>query len=386
MVNNILFLIGKQSDYYPIKYNDRKAPQWLKDGAEVFEDFVNDEEHVVPSDVAMACYLTYYHPRSIIDCMLGDEATSHELLDPYDLVVVIYDPIEVFHCGGRAKTCPLVSRKMERALQRTTAFVVPYPDFHKYIILKPSYYSDLQRANIPVVPFFSISPKNALGDLKTLTERIRRQKWKGIIVKPSYAGYSIGIKVFKNIERTQTKTIKTYFKRLKRYGFPNVTIQEFVPSFGTHFEIRTYWLNGKYAYSVGTLTEAVGAGGGLPIDDEDTFESEGGNLPNSIKRKLIQLGKEVLKALPQYPYPHPLLRIDYGCCINTGDGCDETYFVNEVETMACNLLPGATNFPIVEKLAATLYTFATKVKGTTVPKSVPSTYKSTTSTCIKPVI
>jgi hypothetical protein len=385
MVNNILFLVGKGSDTYPIKYTSKKAPKWLKEGAKTFSDFVDTDDHLVPSDVAMAMYLNYKHPNSEIDCMDGSEATSKKLLDPYDLVVVIYDPIEVFHCGGRAKTCPLLTKKMENALRSTTAFVVPYPEFHKYIIVKPSYYKDLKKANIPVAPFIKISPKVALKNIKELKERLVNKKWKGVIIKPSYAGYSLGIKIFKNLERTSIKTIRDQFKKLEKYSFPNVTIQEFVPTFGQHFEIRTYWLNGKYAYSVGTLTKAIGGGGGLPIDDEDTFISEGGNIPDSIKRKLKALGKEVLLALPRYPYPHPLLRIDFGCCISTGSDCAENYFVNEVETMACNLLPSETKYPIVEKLADVLYRFATKVKDTKEPKLIHSKYRYKNQKCIKPI-
>ena len=200
-----------------------------------------------------------------------------------------------------------------------------------------------------------ISPKVALKDPEALKQKLLKKKWEGVIIKPSYAGYSLGIKVFKNLQRTKASSIQKQFEKLEKYGFPNVTIQEFVPSFGKNFEIRTYWLNGKYAYSVGTMTKKVGgAGEGLPIDDEDTFVSEGGKLPDSIKRKLKALGREVLKALPQYPYPHPLLRIDFGCCIPTDGDCGENYFVNEVETMACNLLPSETKFPIVEKLAGVL--------------------------------
>ena len=385
MVNSILFLVGKGSDTYPLKYTSRKAPQWLKQGAKTFSEFVDEDDHTVPSDVAMAMYLDYKHPRSTIDCMFGMEATSKKVLDPYDLVVVIYDPIEVFHCGGKSKTCPLIAKKMERALHTTSAFVVPYPDFHKYIIVKPSYYKDLQRANIPVAPFMKMTPQAALKDIQSLKDRIINKKWKGIIIKPSYAGYSLGIKVYKNLERTNPKTLSDQFKKLEAYGFPNVTIQEFVPTFGKHFEIRTYWLNGKYAYSVGTMTKAVGTGGGLPIDGIDTFKSEGGKLPDSIKRKLRILGKEVLKALPKYPYPHPLLRIDFGCCISTESGCGENYFVNEVETMACNLLPADTKYPIVEKLADVLYRFATKVKGTKEPKLVHADYYYDTPKCIKPI-
>lgn len=385
MVNKILFLVGKGSDTYPIKYTSKKAPNWLKEGARTFSDFVDQDEHLVPSDVAMAMYLDYNHPNSTIECMVGSDAISKKLLDPYDLVVVIYDPIEVFHCGGKEKTCPQLVKKMERALRDTKAFVVPYPEFHKYIINKPSYYKDLKRANIPVAPFIKISPKSALKDIKGLKERLVNKKWKGVIIKPSYAGYSLGIKIYKNIERTSIKTIRSHFEKLEKYGFPNVTIQKFVPTFGQHFEIRTYWLNGRYVYSVGTLTKAIGGGDGLPIDDEDTFVSEGGNIPDSIKRKLKELGKEVLLALPKYPYPHPLLRIDFGCCISTSSKCVENYFVNEVETLACNLLPSETKYPIVEKLASTLYRFASKVKGKKEPKLIHSDYYYNPQKCIKPV-
>ena len=123
----------------------------------------------------------------------------------------------------------------------------------------------------------------------------------------------------------------------------------------------------------------------MHIDDEDTFKSEGGTLPDSVKRKLKTLGKEVIKALPKYPWPYPILRIDFGCCINTADDCLENYFVNEVETMACNLLPADTKYPVVEKLAAILYRFATKVKGKKIPKLKHSKYKSKSPMCIKPV-
>jgi hypothetical protein len=386
MVNNILFLVGKGSDEYPVKYTSRKAPKWLSHGAKIFSEFINEDDHTVPSDVAMAMFLNYKYPRSVIECMNGTDALSKKVLDPYDLVVVIYDPIEVFHCGGSNKTCPLTARRMEKALKETTAFVVPYPDFHKYIIVKPSYYKDLERANIPIAPFIKITPKMALKDPEALKKLLLKKKWEGVIIKPSYAGYSLGIKVFKNLKLTNVNTIKKQFEKLNNYGFPNVTIQKFVPSFGKHFEIRTYWLNGKYAYSVGTMTKKVGGPGeGLPIDDEDTFVSEGGKIPDSIKVKLKNLGRKVLKAIPQYPYPHPLLRIDFGCCISTAEGCDNNYFVNEVETMACNLLPSETNFPIVEKLAEVLYRFCIKVKGTKEPPLIHSKYYNNTPQCIKPI-
>ena len=358
---SILFLVGKATDYYPIKYTSKKAPKWLKN-IDNFEDFIDDEEHKVPADVAMAMYLSYHHPKDYIRCMFGYEALSKKLLDPYDVIFVIFDPIEVFHCGGKTKTCPSDTKKMERALKTTSAVVYPYPEFHKYIIVKPSYYADLKRAGIPVAPFYKATPNSVLKSVPKFRKRIEKMGWHGVIIKPSYAGYSTGIKIYKNFGRTRNSTIKKNFEKLKDLGFPNVTIQEFIPSFGNHFEIRTYWINDEYAYSVATLTKGIG-GHGLPIDDMTTFISEGGKLPDRIKRKLKIFGKEVMKALPQYPYPHPMLRIDFGCCIDTSKECRDNYFINEVETMAANMLPSDTKYPVVENTAKAAYNFAKKIKG-----------------------
>ena len=380
----ILFLVGKGGDVYPTKTTSKKAPTWLRKTAKQFEDFINYDGSV-PSDVAMAMYMAYHHPRDEFVCIVGDEVQSKKDLDYFDVVYVIYDAIEVFHggaCGG--KTCPIERKKMERAVSTTSAFVYPYPKFHKYIIVKPSYYSELRRAGLPVAPFFKITPTTALKSISSFRKRVEKKGWKGVIVKPSYAGYSLGIKVYKSFARTKDKTIRKSFQVLEDRGFPSATIQEFIPSFGDHYEIRTYWLNGRYAYSIGTLTKEIWGGdsGGLPIDDEDTFVSEGGSIPDRLKKKLQILGRQVQKALRQYPYKHPLLRIDFGCCLATSADCQDTYFINEVETMAANFLAEDTTFPIVEKAARALYTFAQKVKGKKEPKGRKSTFKVKKAPCV----
>ena len=126
---------------------------------------------------------------------------------------------------------------------------------------------------------------SALSDIKAFREKVEKKGWEGIIIKPSSAAYSFGIKVFKNFKRTKDNTIKEYMERLKKMNFTSFTIAEFVPTFGKHFEIRTYWINGNYAYSIATLTKSVGKGG-LGISDQDTFKSEGGNLPDDLKNQL----------------------------------------------------------------------------------------------------
>lgn len=368
---NILWIVGKDTDYYIHKTNSKKAPLWLKKTYKEFEDFINDD-HEVPSDVAMAMYLAYHHPNDNIDCILAEDVTT-KILNEYQVIFVIFDAVEVFHCGGREKTCPVDRKKFENMLRRTKAVVYPYPDFHKYIINKPSYYNDLKKAGLPIAPFFKITPQTALKNIDAFRNKIENKGWKGIIIKPSYAGYSLGIKVYKNFSRIKDTTLIKDFNHLKKYNFPNVTVQEFVPTFGDHAEIRTYWINEKYAYSVGTLTKKISGGySGLPIDDEDTFVSEGGNIPDRIKRKLKILGKEAIKAILQYSGTHPFVRVDFGCCLTTNE-CDETYFINEVETGAANMLLDAvydfSKRDMLPKMANAFYNFAKKASKN------PSTYK-----------
>jgi hypothetical protein len=124
-----------------------------------------------------------------------------------------------------------------------------------------------------------------------------------------------------------------------------VTVQEFVPSFGQHLEVRTYWIRGKFAYSVGTQTKKVTSGlaGSLPVD-------KFGQPP---KKTLAHLKKIARKVLQQLPGTEPMVRIDFGCCRH-----GKAWFVNEVETLAANLLAEHTKFDVAKGLGAALYRHA----------------------------
>ena len=363
----IAFIVGKTMDIYPYKITSPKAPLWLKIGMLPFKEYITKDadryyNNTVPSDVAMGAYINYYYPRAKVSLIQWDNDTIKQFdFDSQDVIFVIYDAIEIFHCGT-GRTCPYESKKFERMISKTTAQVYPYPDFHKYIIHKPKYYADLRKAGIPVAPFFSVTPDNAIRSPALLKKKILDKGWKGAIIKPSYAGYSLGIKVLKNVNATNVSTIRTHFKKLKEKGFPNAVVQEFIQSFGTNYEIRTYWIDEKYAFSVGTLTEAVGHGGGLPISGFDTFKSEGGTIPDSVLTKLKPIAKKAIGSIRQYPYKHPMIRVDFGCCLDCNN-CATSYFINEVETMAANMLADHTLFPVVEKVAEAAYRFAVLVHG-----------------------
>lgn len=348
----ILFVVGKLTDFFPHKYTSKKCPLWLKNNYTRFKDYVDLEERKVPSDVAMAVYLYDKYGTSTY-CILGDDVRSPKDLDPFDVVFVINDPSEV--------EAPLV---LLNAMSRTSAFVYPYPDYQMMISHKFKYYEHLKNAGIQLAPFFYTTVTAIKKQPQAFQQKVIFNQWKGAIIKPSFGGYAAGIKVYRDIKRTTMAQIKKDMQELSK-SFLYLTVAEFIPSFGRHYEIRTYWINGTYAYSVATLTKKIQnrKANYLDVDNVTTFKSEGGKLSDNIKLALIRLGKSVIKAIPQYEYGQPFMRIDFGCCMKTSDSCPATYFVNEVETLAANMLPESTKYPVVQETAEALYQFAKKVNG-----------------------
>ena len=354
----VLFIVGKYKDRYPGRYTDKKASPWIKNIPKKFDKFIIKDKEKVPSDVAMAIYLTKKYPKHTFDCIMGYKLKSATELNKYDVVFVIFDAVEVFICDPPYHTCKRKMMKYLDILKKTKAFVYPEPSFHDFIINKFKYYEVLQKNDIPVVDFFMTTPTKVVRDIKSFRDRLKRKNWKGIIIKPSYSGYALGIKIFPKLQNTSNHCLLKVFKYLKLNKFPNVTVQRYEESFRNNYEIRTYWINEKYYRSV--AFKSYPEPDGLAITKKELFKSEGGKLPDTLKKKLITMGKKVISVLPDHDYKHPMLRIDFGCCLH---GRKHDYFVNEVETYAANLLAKYNKKKkIIEAVAEASYEFAKTVK------------------------
>lgn len=388
----IAFVVGKSADV--LRQKVHSCP-WLREGLQLLkvlprdpanaDGYVNDDG-TVPSDVGVAAYIAQHYGAEVT-LLEGTKVIQLGVqgLNKFDVIYVIYDAIEIFHSACSKTTCPRERETFEAILQKTKARVWPEPGFHRMIIDKPQYYRKLEKAGLPVAPFFGITPTAALRDISGLAKRIvnfppqsptttkaakhacltrcakhppnragsckrgchkrhRPSTWPGVILKPSYAGYSIGIQTIRQKHRLEAR-LKKYFTNMKQLAFPNVTVQEFVPSFGQHLEVRTYWIRGKFAYSVGTQTKKVTSGlaGSLPVD----------KFGQPSKKTLDHLKKIARKALRHLPRTEPMVRIDFGCCRH-----GKEWFINEVETLAANLLAEHTRFDVAKGLGAALYRHA----------------------------
>ena len=59
------------------------------------------------------------------------------------------------------------------------------------------------------------------------------------------------------------KQFQTYINKIEkqvRIEKPLLLIQDFVPEFEKFYEVRTYWLNGKYSHSLGTMIDPKSLG------------------------------------------------------------------------------------------------------------------------------
>jgi hypothetical protein len=195
---------------------------------------------------------------------------------------------------------------------------------------------------------------------------LRDSGFTGVIAKPSYSGYSYGVKIFQPVDRMTPRSLPSYLHKMRKghYAKQTLTIQEFVGSFKSNFEVRTFWAGENYAYSVATKTRKVtgisGRDSGLPIDAYATFASEGGKMDDALLKRLKALGRSVIRALPTVSIPYALLRIDFGCCLK--EDCTK-YFVNEVE-FSPNLLLDRVKDPEAQlaKIADAMYNYAADIK------------------------
>jgi len=382
MVNKlkIAFIVGKNTDFTYInkklmKLNSYKlAPKWFKEGIKKFKDFaVEDkdepEDHnSIPSDVGIAAYINYHYSDkcevSLFDgCDVGDEWNLKDM-NKQDIIFVIFGINEILNeCDDDLNKIKL----FKRIMKKTSAFVCPNNDFYDYINYKIDYYKDLKKANIPVVRSESFNIKNikTLDDAKKFKEKLLKFNTK-IIAKPALGAYSFGVKIFKNLNVTKTSSILNYIKKLQKKGYFKLIIQDFVNSFASNYEVRTYWINQgssyKYLYSFASKLDIKKG----EWDKFDTFKSENGSIDNKILERMKKIAKKVLKLNKVKKNPLPFLRIDLGCCLQDNEYDSPKLeeqgriFVNEIEVIGANILTKKTDKDIIKIMGETFYKYAKK--------------------------
>lgn len=228
----IAFIVGKQGDATYINKKVMKlksyklTPKWLKEGVKKYEKFTVDYENTydvedngnIPSDVAIAAYINYYYSDKcdvelFDDCEVGYEWNLKDM-NKMDVIYIIYGVAEILNdCDDNFKKMKL----FQNIMKKTTATVIPSNDYYEYINNKIGYYKDLEKAGLPVAKSeaYDISKIKTLKQAENLKQKLLKFG-KTIIAKPALGAYSYGVKIFKNVNATKTKSILAYAQKLDR--------------------------------------------------------------------------------------------------------------------------------------------------------------------------
>ena len=219
-----------------------------------------------------------------------------------------------------------------------------YPNLKEQMFLfdKGGYLEYYKKKGLPIAPTFTIK-----GDrnVRRLIPKIEGKQWKSFVLKPHYAYANIAIGKFDMDDPDVINKVTKYLTKYKR--FPAFVCQEVMDGFAKFWEVKTFWINGKYKYHV--AMKASGAVFSDSVIYEDNTDDYGEVSP-SVLKQLKKMGQKVIDHFPKHLNTHsnpPLyLRIDFGCCRgNSLDG--KSYFLNEVEYAGCAIFAeesGVDNF------------------------------------------
>ena len=227
-----------------------------------------------------------------------------------------------------------------------------YPNLKEqnFLFDKGDYLEYYQKKGIPIAPTFVIKEDR---NPKKILERVKKEGWKSFVLKPHRAYANIGIGKFdkKHVASNSVlsqvsssmlrstvsnpnaeKEVSTFLTKNKK--FPGFVCQEVMNGFAKFWEIKSFWINGKFKYYVAMkAADKVFSESKIYGSNPSEFGRVSPKVLNDIKR----IGKKVVDLYPKmnkHSQPPLYLRIDFGCCRdNTMDGT--SYFLNEVEFAGC---------------------------------------------------
>jgi len=369
-MKTIGIIVGINTD--AIDPND--FPHWLKD---IPDDIYKlsmekwDKDYYgLSSDVGIAYYLfkKTKNNNNIRVNILTKKDINLNTFNKYDYIIGLYCP---YYYAGQTKSS-INYNKYNNIIKKTSAKFIQPLNLQKFILNKKKYLTVLKQNNIPVIDtiYFKIQDNMNINILNKIKNECNKWNSKIFITKPQPGGFGLGYKKWDLDKILKNKSsFKTYIKKIEKLvkiESPYLLVQPFVPEFEKFYEIRTYWLNGKYSHSLGTIIDpdSLGKEGfekikfAYPKNEykpilnelEDGYEL----IDNKLINKLKKIGEKIFTLLPKDKTGPPvILRIDFGCCLNDKDIC-RNYFVNEIEYVP-NIFPGYNrHVDIMKKIGDTI--------------------------------
>ena len=257
-----------------------------------------------------------------------------------DFIFCIYEGVFSFDSGGYKGY-----NNYMNVLSNTKAIVHPPVKVQKFIINKQAYMGWLEKKGFDIIPtkFININTynKDKQKTLNSIYSFAEKGEYKELIMKPELGLFAGG---FKHYKRVTNKGMMSYLDKVSKKGFRKILVQPYIEEFLKYYEIKTFWLNGKYLYAYGINV--------IGYKDDAYPESEGGILPDKYINSCRKTGEKIIKELFKEFGSLAELRIDFGCCIDNDNLCRD-YFVNELEVLP-TIIDGETKKDNFRLLADTV--------------------------------
>lgn len=341
--------------------SEENFPEWLLDIPDnlfnLSKEKWDKDYYGLSSDIGIAYYLykkskTPYYKRKFTLTILTKDDIKLNIFNKYDFIIGLYDPYYYSIDTNSSNNY----KKYNSIIKNTTATFYQPLQLQKFILNKKLYIETLKQNGFPVLDTMYIKIQTNMN-ITNIINKINKQcnQWNTtfFITKPQPGGFGIGFKKWDiNKVISNHKSFKQYLMKIQK--LPKIEesyllVQNFVYDFEHFYEVRTYWLNGKYSHSLGTIIDPISLGKegfekvtyAYPENEypDDSIIKYMDTIPEVIDMKLIKklkkIGNKVFTILPDHnPF---LLRIDFGCCLQNKHICRD-YFINEIEYLP-NIFP-----------------------------------------------
>lgn len=371
----IAIVVGIKTD----AISEYRYPEWLTDIPQSLvsksRESWGNGEYGLGSDVGVAYYIQKFSKHQVD--ILTAKDISLQTFNKYDYVIGLYDPY--YHANLTKKSSNY--KKYNDIIKKTSAtFLQPQP-FQRFVLDKKRHITELQKNNLPVVDTKSF-PITSKMNPQTMIQKISLycDEWDTdyFITKPQPGGFGIGFKKWDINKLLQnSKPFIPYISKIKNQVLiekPLLLVQNYVPEFEKFYEVRTYWLNGTYSHSLGTIIDpsSLGTEGFEKVifaypeneydkDEFSTYDELPKVLDQSLVNSLKKIARKVIQVIPTdstgIPY---LIRIDFGCCLDNKNICRD-YFINEIEYLP-NIFPEYnTHIDVLQKVGNAILTKINKL-------------------------
>mmetsp|Transcript_12925 Transcript_12925/g.20471 ORF Transcript_12925/g.20471 Transcript_12925/m.20471 type:complete len:410 (-) Transcript_12925:133-1362(-) len=318
---------GTQDRAYPERFKQRKNTGRSSSGwGGMF--------HV---DVATGLKIARLHPDVFeIDFMTGLEVTEARLKRNHLNLNMFYDVVIASFKGDKNHI-----RQVRQGFTNPECRMWPSFDYYDWVCNKPRYMKQCIKAGIPMIDTIFVEDG---FDPDSILRKVRAKGWEKFFVKSAaYVCYGNSAIFGKTQDFIDNPSLMHDFLK-DNSKTKSFLVQPFVlkPDGKVFDEVRNFFIDGKWAYSV--YTDGT--------DDDAVYEQPRGALKDACRKLSERVYKEVLKASKWQGKPMtPILnRIDIGVVPDRSKPHGFRIFCNEIETEISTWLARYAPFDVADRV------------------------------------